>query len=256
MAAVFRRLFKRKKAPPLACYMHLDQDENHVHTSACFLDVQPLVLAEFFQSQGCASCPPATPGILDATNHPNIQLVTFDVTYFDNLGHKDPFANPRWDQRQKNYVKKWGRSSLYTPMVVVNGIADGGAGGGTKAEIDGVVHRARDSIHQVMDWHIVLDSNDTDIRIDTDKLEIEKHDVLVIVYEDKSEIVKIPKGPNKGKKVVHKNIVKDIIKVGEWVGGDSIMPLLNPTQGESGAAAVAVVQAPMGGPIVAVCKIA
>ncbi|KAI8631939.1 thioredoxin-like protein [Xylariaceae sp. FL1651] len=258
MAAIIRKVlqaFQRKKAPPLACYRPLDEDENHVHTAACFLDVQSLALAELFQAQGCASCPPAIPGILEATAHPNVQHLTYDVTYFDNQ-YKDPFGSPRWDQRQKAYARKWGRTNLYTPMVVVNGVADGGSQGGSKAEIDDVVHKAREAMHAHMDWHIFLDANDTHVRIDTDKAETTKHDVLVIVYEDSSETIKIAKGPNKGKKVVHKNVVKDIAKIGEWEGGDLVLPLpMSPAQMAPGTAAVAIVQEAMGGPVIAVCKI-
>lgn len=184
------KLFKRKKAPPMACHLTLDQDDNHVHTAACFLDVQPLALAEIFQSQGCKACPPALPTILEATQNPNLHVVTYDVTFFDHLGWQDTYGNPRWDERLKQYVKKWGRNSLYTPMVVVNGVADGGSGGGSKAEIDGVVQRARETAHG-MDWHIYLDANDTQVKIDSDKLEIARHDVLVVVYEDKTEVVKV-----------------------------------------------------------------
>lgn len=193
MASTLRKLlmrFKRKKAPPLACHLTLDQDENHVHTAACFLDVQPLALAELFQSQGCQACPPAMPTILEATQNPNIQHLTYDVTFFDHLGWKDQYANPRWDERLRSYVKRWGRNSLYTPMVVVNGVADGGSGGGTKAEIEGVVARAREMMHD-MPWHIYLDANDTHVKIDSDKPEIVSHDVLIIAYADKSEVIKI-----------------------------------------------------------------
>ncbi|KAI0468484.1 thioredoxin-like protein [Xylaria cf. heliscus] len=249
------KLFKRKKAPPLACHMTLDQDENHVHTAACFIDVQRLAVAEIFQSQGCKACAPAMQTILEATQNPNLQVLTYDVTFFDHLGWEDTYSNPRWDERQKQYAKRWGRNSLYTPMVVVNGVADGGSGGGSKAEIEGVVKRARDMGHG-MDWHIHLDANDTNVKIDSDKLEITRHDVLVVVYEDRSEVVKIGKGPNKGKKVPHKNVVKDIVKIGEWSGGDMIYDLpVAPAQMAPGTAAVAIVQEPISGPIVAVTKI-
>ncbi|KAI0907296.1 thioredoxin-like protein [Ustulina deusta] len=249
------KLFQRKKAPPLACHLSLDQDDNHVHTAACFLEVQPLALAEIFQSQGCAACAPAIPPILEATQNPNLQVLTYDVTFFDHLGWPDTHANPRWDERLKQYVKKWGRTSLYTPMVVVNGVADGGSGGGGREEIDAVVRRARD-VAYVMDWHIYLDANDTNVRIDSDKLQIARHDVLVVVYQDKTEVVKIGKGPNKGKKIPHRNVVTDIVKIGEWTGGDMIYDLpVAPSQMAPGTAAVVIVQEPVSGPIVAVTKI-
>jgi hypothetical protein len=56
--------------------------------------------------------------------------------------------------------------------------------------------------------------------------------------------------------VQHKNIVKDIIKIGEWTGGDAIYELpVGRSQMTPGIAAVAIVQEPLGGPIVAVSKI-
>ncbi|KAH8680955.1 thioredoxin-like protein [Xylariales sp. PMI_506] len=285
----FKRLFRRKKAPPLACHLDLDQDENHVHTEACFLEVQPLAVAELFQSQSCQSCPPAVPSILDATNHPNILHLTYDVTYFDHLGWKDTFSNPRWDQRQKSYVRKWGRTSLYTPMVVVNGVADGGSGGGSKSEVDGVVQRARET-GAALGFHIYVDANETGVRIDTDlpapvapmsapptmmmtaeggvvadaalppptppPASSALYDILFVTYGDGTEVVKITKGPNKGKKVSHKNVVREISKIGEWKGGDAFyqLPAL-PTELAPGTAAAVIVQAPGSGPIIAVAKV-
>jgi hypothetical protein len=114
------------------------------------LDVEPLAIAELFQARGCVSCPPATPGILEATTNPNIQLLTYVVTFFDHLS-KDPDASVQWDQRQKAYVRAWKRTRYYTPMVVVNGLADGGSNGGTVDEIQGVVRRARDEAAQMID---------------------------------------------------------------------------------------------------------
>jgi hypothetical protein len=146
----FFKLFKRKKDPPLACHLTLDEGEDHIHTAACFVDIEPLAIAELFQARGCVSCPPATPGIIEATTNPNIQLLTYEVTYFDHLS-KDPDASTQWDLRQKAYVRAWKRTAYYTPMVVVNGLADGGSNGGTVAEIQGTVRRARDAATQAID---------------------------------------------------------------------------------------------------------
>ncbi|KAI1332394.1 thioredoxin-like protein [Xylariaceae sp. FL0255] len=231
----FVQIFKRKKAPPLACYHSLDEEEavTLMHTAACFIDLQPLALAELFTSQGCAASPAALLGIHEAVNaDPNVRLLTYDVTYFDRLGHKDPFADLRWDNRQKAYARKWGRPNLYTPMVVVDGVADGGSGGGTKAEIEGIVTRAREAITEIKtkcnnkggvmicnmlhgeggvergtqegmgtdaDWHILLDANDTAVRIDTDRARVwPPHDILLITYDGKTEKVKIPSGLEQG----------------------------------------------------------
>ncbi|KAL7938436.1 hypothetical protein V8C35DRAFT_276798 [Trichoderma chlorosporum] len=83
MASILRKLFRRKKQPPLVCAVNLDNEGNpvgehpdHVHTDACFINFEPLAIAELFQSQSCQSCPPALPGIHAATADPNVLLLT------------------------------------------------------------------------------------------------------------------------------------------------------------------------------------
>ncbi|KAK7430699.1 hypothetical protein QQZ08_002743 [Neonectria magnoliae] len=261
MASILRKLFRRKKQAPLVCSVSLDDhgnpigdDPSHQHTSACFISFEPLAVVELFQSQGCKSCPPAIPGIQDATSHPNLLLLTYDVTIFDHLGWKDTFAMPASDQRQRAYVKRWDRTSLFTPQIVVNGVVDGSGAGG-KDEVDGIVGRGRE-IQRAMDWHIYVDANDTDVRIDSDKYEIEPHDILLVLYNHKEETVKIGKGPNKGKKVKHRNVATNIIKIGEWAGGNLVTPLPAPKSSmEPGQDAAILVQQGAGGPIIAVAKV-
>ncbi|RFU27311.1 hypothetical protein B7463_g9031, partial [Scytalidium lignicola] len=257
MPSGFRKLFRRKKQPPLVCAVQLDMDHdpNHEHTAACFIDFEPLAIVELFQSQGCQSCPPATPGILEGANSPNLELLSYNVTLFDRLGWKDIYASPQWDTRQRAYIRKWGRNSLYTPMVVVNGVADG-SGAGSKEGVATIVSQARSKQKAEMDWHIYVDANDTDVRIDSDKQEIEAHDILVVVYDAKSEKVKVGKGPNKGKKMEHRNVVKEIMKIGEWTGGTIVVPLPSSRSSMSpGLGAVVMLQAGQGGPIVASAKL-
>jgi hypothetical protein len=94
------------------------------------------------------------------------------------------------------------------------------------------------------------------VRIDTDKLESEAYDVLVIVYRNAEEVTKIPDGPNKKQKWKQKNIVQRIVKIGEWTGGDAVIPLQAATeQMQHGQGAVAVVQGKQGGAIIAACQV-
>jgi hypothetical protein len=253
MASVLRKIFRRKKKIPLACSMSLENEPGHVHTAACFLDIQPLSIVELFQSQGCASCPPTTPKVLEATMNPNLLLLSYDVTYFDHTGWADTFANGKWDNRQRAYLKKWGRNSIFTPNVIVDGIADGtGAGNG---EVHDIVARARET-RASMPWHIIVDTNETELRVDSDGVDVGLFDICLVNYDPKVQVVKVGKGPNKGKKISHRNLVKDIIKIGEWTGGNLTigMPDMSQMIG-TGLETVAIVQGAMGGPIVAAQKV-
>lgn len=86
MAALFKTLFFRKKKAPMVCAMDLAHDPNHVHTDACFTEIQPLAIVEFYQSQGCVACPPAVPMVHSAAMmNPNVLLLTYNITYVNNL---------------------------------------------------------------------------------------------------------------------------------------------------------------------------
>ena len=71
-----------------------------------------------------------------------------------------------------------------------------------------------------MGWNIIIDTNDSQLRVDSNLPEAEVHDILIITYEPKPEIVKVKKGANKGIKMEHRNVVKAVMKVGEWRGGN------------------------------------
>ncbi|KAL5341763.1 thioredoxin-like protein [Aspergillus crustosus] len=250
--SLLRKIFHRKKKPPLACTeLPLDELDSHIHTNACFLDIQPLTVLELYQSQGCASCPKNVPEIHKAVSSlsPNIALLTFNVTYFDRTDWTDTFAQKSWDSRQRGYVGRWNRKSLFTPQVVVDGVVDGP--GQTVGDSLGLVEQARE-IRRTRGWNILLDANDTDVRIDSDRAESVPHDIVLVVYDPTVQTVKVGKGVNKGKKIPHRNLVKSVQKIGSWEGGNLTLPL--PDLGEARRnswALVAFVQEPSGGPIVA-----
>ncbi|TVY46046.1 hypothetical protein LSUB1_G000168 [Lachnellula subtilissima] len=253
MASILKKIFRRKKNVPLACAMSLEIEPEHVHTGACFLDIQPLSIVELFQSQGCASCPPTTPKILEATMNPNLLLLSYDVTYFNHTGWVDTLANVKWDNRQRAYLKKWERSTIYTPNVIADGVADGiGAGDN---EVQDIVDKAR-AMRNQMPWHVIVDTNETELRIDSDGTDVGTFDICLVTYDPKVEVVKVKKGANKGKKITNRNLVKDIVKIGEWNGGNVTigLPDLPQTEG-TGLETVAIVQGAMGGPIVAAQKV-
>lgn len=244
------KLFTRRRNRQLACTMHLS-DPNHIHTDACFVEIVPLSVVELYQSQGCKSCPPALPTIHKSIdNASNTLLLTYDVTYWDNADWKDTFGRSAWDARQRAYVTKWGRTGIFTPQVVVDGVADGV--GARQGEVSDIISRARDMGNQLA-WTISIDKLGDELLIKSDRAEAETHDIVVVSYDPKSQVVKVGKGTNKGKKMPYRNLVTDIQKIGEWRGGELKVDL--PQYVQDGYERVALVQGQTGGPIVGALKV-
>src|SRR5580698_2329765 len=81
-------------------------------------------VVELFQSQGCSSCPPANANVMALSDRPDVLALSFQVTYWDNLGWKDTFGSPRYTARQWDYARALRHDNVWTPQVVVNGRAD------------------------------------------------------------------------------------------------------------------------------------
>ncbi|MFV2038375.1 MAG: DUF1223 domain-containing protein, partial [Paracoccaceae bacterium] len=81
------------------------------------------VLVELYTSQGCSSCPPADELLKKLDKRDNVIALALHVDYWDYLGWKDEFANPEFTKRQKSYAYMAGVRTVYTPQMVIGGVA-------------------------------------------------------------------------------------------------------------------------------------
>jgi hypothetical protein len=168
----------------------------------------PLTVVELYQSQGCSSCPPAIRNVNALAEKPNILPLMFAVTYWDRLGWKDTFARPEFTGRQWAYAPGLHRHEVYTPQVVVNGQTDltgtdplelMKALRGAKALSGPAVTVAEGTVH-------VAAGAST------------KADVWLVRYDPRTIPVEIGAGENSGVTIAHRNIVRQLIRLGGWQG--------------------------------------
>lgn len=92
-------------------------------TAGCRVEapaVAPRVV-ELYTSEGCDSCPPADRWLSELRGRPDVLAAAFHVDYWDRLGWRDRFADPRYTQRQATLQNLRGGRFSYTPQVVVDG---------------------------------------------------------------------------------------------------------------------------------------
>jgi len=165
-------------------------------------------VVELFQSQGCSSCPPANANVIALSDHPDLLTLSFGVTYWDQLGWKDTFASPQFTARQWNYARALRHTEVFTPQVVVNGRAD--VVGQDRHELEALIAREEKI------------ASGPRVSIDGDSVAVGSGagnaGVWLVRYDPNIEMVAIARGENGGRTLPHKNVVKELVKLGDWSG--------------------------------------
>ncbi|HJP69484.1 MAG TPA: DUF1223 domain-containing protein [Sphingomicrobium sp.] len=205
--------------------------------------VHPTVL-ELFQSQGCSSCPPALNVLVREADRPDVIALNFAVTYWDELGWKDRFAKPQFTARQWDYAHFNARPVVATPQLIVNG--RGFVNGGDENEVDRAIHQfaAREPGPSIK-------ADGKTLIIGSGKPTLAAT-VWLVSYDPRILRVPIGAGENAGRTLPHRNIVKDLIKLGSWQG--SAQQLMLPAVDRT-LKRVVLVQTGTGGPIIAASPI-
>jgi hypothetical protein len=204
-----------------------------------------LTVVELFQSQGCSSCPPANANVMALSDRPDLLTLSFGVTYWDYLGWKDTFASPQYTARQWDYARAFHRDQVFTPEVVVNGRAD--VVGLSRRELEALVRRETASTG-APNISIAHDH----IKIGTSDVPATSADVWLIRYDPNIEQVAIARGENGGRTLPHRNVVKELVKLGSWSGKAKIYAI--PQTPRSDLRAAVLIQQGPGGAIIAAAR--
>jgi hypothetical protein len=198
-------------------------------------------VVELFQSQGCSSCPPAIANINALADRPDLLVLSFSVTYWDQLGWKDTFARPEFTTRQFAYGRAFG-DGAYTPEVVIDGRSD--LVGQNRRELDAAVAKTA----PLQGPALSIDSGSVTVGAASGS-----GDVWLVRYDRRVLNVDIGAGENSGVLLAHRNIVRALVRLGSWSGAAKSYAL--PSDGDPAWRSAILVQRPNAGPILAAAKL-
>jgi len=202
---------------------------------------QPKAVIELFTSQGCSSCPPADALMLELSKNPELVGLTMPVTYWDYLGWKDTLGKDSFAKRQKLYSKARGDGQVYTPQAVINGVAH--VIGSDRSEIERAV-KERPATGFAAKVSLQKEGGTLRIRLAPTDASGGHTAGIWILPMTRMVSVPIARGENQGKTISYANVVRGMVRVGEWDGKDAVLTApLTATQAPEADDYVVIVQA-------------
>lgn len=202
------------------------------------------VVVELYTAQGCGSCGEANAYAAKLAERPGVLVLTFPVDYWDYLGWTDTFAKEEFADRQKAYVAKLSLREPYTPQVIVDGRAQATA---RKTEqVEKLLREASRAPRDPPDIRFVGPR-----RVDVGAGKAPRGaEVWMVRYDPHEQDVAVKSGDNRGQTIVHKNVVREVKRLGAWRGKPTAYRL--PEADEDGLKTVVLVQAGRGGRVIGV----
>ena len=200
----------------------------------------PRAVVELFTSQGCSSCPPADKVLGDLANDSSLIALSLPVDYWDYLGWKDTLADSRFTARQKAYSHMRGDRDVYTPQAVINGAVH--VLGSDRAGIESAVVQTS-MVNGAMSVPVTMTRSGSQLNVSVAASDAShNHGEVWICAVTKAVNIPISRGENRGRAITYHNVVRNMLKVGDWNGaaGSWTVPLENIARDDVDAAVVYV----------------
>ena len=174
------------------------------------------VVVELFTAQGCSSCPPADAMLGKLAARDDVIALSLHVDYWDWIGWSDTFASPAMSERQRAYAEAHGSSTLFTPQFVVDG--DVSVAGANPRALERALagHAAGPDVLRVE-----AGGQGPVLHADTGGAPA----TLILVRFVPSEQVEVTSGENAGLAVTYYNVVRDWVRLADWDGRATTIPL-------------------------------
>jgi hypothetical protein len=211
--------------------------------SLCATESAGPVVVELFTSQGCDSCPPADALLGELAQRPDVLALALHVTYWNYLGWQDRFAQPQFDERQRDYVQRLRLSSAYTPQMVVNGAQD--VVGSQRVAVERAVTRAE------LPAAIAMHAEGATLSVTLPALERPCDCVLTLFGVRPSASTPVGRGENSGRTLREFQVVRAMRSLGQWRGQARTLQVQRGTMPDDVSAYAVVAQERSTGRVVA-----
>ncbi|MBN3751493.1 DUF1223 domain-containing protein [Paraburkholderia sp. Tr-20389] len=183
------------------------------------------VVVELFTSQGCSSCPPADRFLTEMSDtRADVLPLAFHVTYWNQLGWKDPFSLDAADARQARYVQQF-HDFAYTPEMVIDGKA--AVVGSNRSAASAAIERAKSVNVTAASISAKREDGGVSVSIGAGT----GHARVLLVGYDARHVTPVGRGENAGETLAESNIVRGFAPIGQW-SGTALELRAQPTSGE------------------------
>lgn len=183
-----------------------------------------VLLVELFTSEGCSSCPPADALLraIDGRTIPSgpqagtlVVALSEHVTYWNQLGWRDPFSDDGITARQNAYTQHFGLDEVYTPQMVVNGEAQ--LVGSNRTDLVHALasaHAAADMALQLTPILLHDDSLDTTVTLAAAR-PVRGAQLYAAIAEDETT-EHVLRGENAGRRLDHTAVARTLTPLGTY----------------------------------------
>ena len=172
------------------------------------------VVVELFTSQGCSSCPPADKVLGELAKDPGVIAMSMSIDYWDYLGWKDTLADARFSARQRAYSKVRGDRAVYTPQVIVNGSRQ--LVGSDRAGIENAIKETKKN--GSVPVTLSLSGREIKVSVAAGNAPADARGEVWLSSISNAVPIAIGRGENRGQQITYHNVVRNLLKVGDWSG--------------------------------------
>ncbi len=186
-------------------------------SAAAAMDRSPTIaIVELFTSEGCSSCPPADALLrnIHLKQAPSGQLIvgiSEHVTYWNNLGWKDPYSSSLFTDRQSTYASRLSPEGSYTPQMVLDG--EDQFVGSNSAALDQALRddAKRTHLHlRILSSTLLADA--VDVKFSFSGPTSKPLDVIAVLTDDADRSY-VSQGENSGRNLQHVSVARSLTKV-------------------------------------------